>query len=138
MCSSLGKTMDEANTLLPLYNTAQLLFSGLLIRRVNIPRGWRWFTHTLFIRYGWQAQLLNHFGRYDAPKVFIEPPDGGDDDGALMGLPEYYGADVHSWRANVCFMVLILIKTIYGPMILTLLFLVHLRSLMMISMLMLS
>lgn len=60
---------DAANTLLPLYNTCQLLFSGLLIRRVNIPSGWKWWTHTLFVRYGWQAQLMNHFGRDKEPKA---------------------------------------------------------------------
>ena len=78
---------DAANTLLPLYNTCQLLFSGLLIRRVNIPAGWKWWTHTLFVRYGWQAQLMNHFGRDAAPKVFQASESGGE----LMGLAEYYG-----------------------------------------------
>jgi hypothetical protein len=55
--------------MLPLYNTMQLLFSGLLIRRVDIPPGWQWWTHTLFVRYGFQAQLMNHFGRDQEPKV---------------------------------------------------------------------
>ena len=36
-------------------------------------------------------------------------PDAGGGDGVLMGLPEYYGADVHSPRTNVCFMFLVLV-----------------------------
>ena len=81
---------DAANSLLPLYNTCQLLFSGLLIRRVNMPTGWKWWTHTLFVRYGWQAQLMNHFGRDAAPKVFQ-----ASESGELMGLAQYYGGTLH-------------------------------------------
>lgn len=94
-------TADEANSLLPLYNTCQLLFSGMLIRRVNIPPGWSWWPHTLFVRYGWQAQLLNHFGR-EEPKVFV---DGGS--GNLMGLTEYYGADIHDWKVNLGYIIML-------------------------------
>ena len=67
VCASLAPNMDAANTLLPVYNTCQLLFSGLLIRRKDIAPGWAWWPHTLFVRYGWQAQLMNHFGRNREP-----------------------------------------------------------------------
>lgn len=95
-CSSVAKTMDQANALLPIYNTLQLLFSGLLIRRVNIPSGWKWWTHTLFVRYGWQAQLTNHFGRDQQSKVFKD-----EGTGVMMGITEYYGANLHDWKTNV-------------------------------------
>jgi ATP-binding cassette subfamily G (WHITE) protein 2 len=36
------------------------------------PNKSKWWTHTLFVRYGWQAQLMNHFGRNQEPKVFLD------------------------------------------------------------------
>ena len=56
----------------------------MIIRVASIPKGWAWYRHTLFVRYGWQAQMRNHFGD-DAPKVFV------DDDGTLMDISEFYG-----------------------------------------------
>tara|TARA_B100000674_G_scaffold225091_1_gene184925 strand:+ start:3058 stop:4971 length:1914 start_codon:yes stop_codon:yes gene_type:complete len=84
VCAAVAPNMDAANTLLPVYNVVQLLFSGLIIRVASIPKGWAWYRHTLFVRYGWQAQMRNHFGD-DAPKVFV------DDDGTLMDISEFYG-----------------------------------------------
>ena len=76
VCASLAPNMDAANTLLPVYNTCQLLFSGLLIRRKDIAPGWAWWPHTLFVRYGWQAQLMNHFGRNREPPTFVDSETG--------------------------------------------------------------
>lgn len=95
-CASVAADMNAANTLLPVYNTCQLLFSGLLIRRADVARGWAWWTRTLFVRYAWQAQLTNHFGRRKAPGVFLEP-----NSGEMQSVDVYYGADVHAWGENV-------------------------------------
>jgi len=77
--------MDAANTLLPVYNVIQLLFSGMLIRRADMPSGWEWYSHTLFVRYGWQAQMINYFDKKE-PKVFQTK------EGAMEGIIEFYGA----------------------------------------------
>ena len=69
VCASVAPNMDAANTLLPVYNVIQLLFSGMLIRRADMPSGWEWYSHTLFVRYGWQAQMINYFDK-EEPKVF--------------------------------------------------------------------
>jgi len=84
VCAAVAPNMDAANTLLPVYNVVQLLFSGLIIRVASIPKGWAWYRHTLFVRYGWQAQMRNHFGD-NAPKVFV------DDNGAPVDISEFYG-----------------------------------------------
>lgn len=101
VCASLAPNMDAANTMLPVYNTCQLLFSGLLIRRKDIAPGWAWWPHTLFVRYGWQAQLMNHFGRNREPPAFVDP-----DTGETMGVAAYYGADKLAWGANVGYILL--------------------------------
>lgn len=101
VCAGIAVNMDMANTLLPLYNTVQLLFSGILIRLSDIPDGWMWWTHTLFVRYGWQALMLNHF-KQEEPKVFLV------EDGSYQGMTEYYGADrPNTVEKNVGFLVLI-------------------------------
>ena len=101
VCASLAPNMDAANTLLPVYNTCQLLFSGLLIRRKDIAPGWAWWPHTLFVRYGWQAQLMNHFGRNREPPAFVDS-----ETGETVGVAAYYGADGLDWGANVGYILL--------------------------------
>ena len=59
--ASASKNIDVANAALPVYNVLQILFSGLLMREQQIPKGWEWWPPTLFVRYGWKAQMLNHF-----------------------------------------------------------------------------
>ena len=85
VCASVAPNMDAANTLLPVYNVIQLLFSGMLIRRADMPAGWEWYSHTLFVRYGWQAQMVNYFDNKE-PTVFI------DKSGKSQGVIEFYGA----------------------------------------------
>ena len=84
VCASVAPNMDAANTLLPVYNVIQLLFSGMLIRRADMPSGWEWYSHTLFVRYGWQAQMINYFDKKE-PKVFQTK------EGAMEGIVEFYG-----------------------------------------------
>ena len=62
-----SKNIDVANAALPVYNVLQILFSGLLMREQQIPKGWEWWPPTLFVRYGWKAQMLNHFNRVSSP-----------------------------------------------------------------------
>jgi hypothetical protein len=85
VCASVAPNMDAANTLLPVYNVIQLLFSGMLIRRADMPSGWEWYSHTLFVRYGWQAQMINYFDK-EEPKVFRTK------EGDMEGIIEFYGA----------------------------------------------
>ena len=85
VCASVAPNMDAANTLLPVYNVIQLLFSGMLIRRADMPSGWEWYSHTLFVRYGWQAQMINYFDNKE-PKVFQTK------EGKMEGIIEFYGA----------------------------------------------
>ena len=59
--ASASKNIDVANAALPVYNVLQILFSGLLMREQQISKGWEWWPPTLFVRYGWKAQMLNHF-----------------------------------------------------------------------------
>ena len=59
--ASASKNIDVANAALPVYNVLQILFSGLLMREQQIPKAWEWWPPTLFVRYGWKAQMLNHF-----------------------------------------------------------------------------
>ena len=49
--------MDARQYPPPVYNTCQLLFSGLPIRRKDIAPVGGMHTRFLFVRYGWQAQL---------------------------------------------------------------------------------
>tara|TARA_B100001778_G_scaffold209332_1_gene173255 strand:- start:5 stop:1318 length:1314 start_codon:yes stop_codon:yes gene_type:complete len=65
--ASASKNIDVANAALPVYNVLQILFSGLLMREQQIPKGWEWWPPTLFVRYGWKAQMLNHFNRVSSP-----------------------------------------------------------------------
>jgi ATP-binding cassette, subfamily G (WHITE), member 2 len=83
VCAAAASTMDEANTLLPVYNVVQLLFSGIIIRVESMPKGWAWYRHTLFVRYGWMAQMRNHFK--DAPAVFFN------DAGEAVDVGDFYG-----------------------------------------------
>ena len=93
VCSAVAPDIDSANTLLPVYNVVQLLFSGLIIRPESMPKGWAWYRHTLFVRYGWQAQMRNHFHNGE-PKVFV------DDSGTAVGVSDFYGVK-HSLSTNI-------------------------------------
>lgn len=61
-CGSLARNMDEANTLLPVYNVTGMFFTGLLFTFDNIPVGWKWYAWTNFVRYAWCAHMINNFG----------------------------------------------------------------------------
>lgn len=93
VCAAVAPNMDAANTLLPVYNVVQLLFSGIIIRVASMPKAWAWYRHTLFVRYGWMAQMRNHFGD-DAPAVFL------DDNGDATNVSDFYGVS-HSLSTNV-------------------------------------
>lgn len=61
-CGSLARNMDEANTLLPVYNVTGMFFTGLLFTFEEMPSGWKWYTWTNFVRYAWSAHMVNNFG----------------------------------------------------------------------------
>jgi hypothetical protein len=84
VCAGVARDVDAANAILPVYNVLQILFAGLLLQSDDVPRAWSWWPPTLFVRYGWRAQVLNHFQR-DEPRVFL------DDDGvSVQGITAYY------------------------------------------------
>ncbi|KAL9139198.1 ABC transporter [Amphidinium carterae] len=61
--SAVARNMDEANTLLPIYNvTGGMFFTGLLFTFDDLPVGWQWYTWTCFVRYAWSAHMVNNFG----------------------------------------------------------------------------
>ena len=98
-CAAVARDVDAANAILPVYNVLQILFAGLLLHAEDVPRGWSFWPPTLFVRYGWQAQMLNHFKRAE-PSVFL------DANGALEGVTGYY--DIRgSVRGNVLFLYLL-------------------------------
>ena len=43
------------------YMTANLFFTGLLLRWDDIPKYWRWLAYINFMRYSWGALMLNQF-----------------------------------------------------------------------------
>jgi len=92
VCAAVAPDMDSANTLLPVYNVVQLLFSGIIIRVASMPPGWAWYRHTLFVRYGWMAQMRNHFK--NEPAVFV------DENGNAVGVSDFYGVS-HSLSTNI-------------------------------------
>ena len=59
--AALSPNMDAANALLPTYVTTCMYFGGLFINFDKIPHGWRWFSWTSFLRYGWGACMINNF-----------------------------------------------------------------------------
>ena len=84
VCAAVARDVDAANAILPVYNVLQILFAGLLLHSEDVPTGWAWWPPTLFVRYGWQAQVLNHFKRAEPP-VFL-----ADDGVSLEGITAYY------------------------------------------------
>lgn len=60
-CGTIARNMDEANTLLPVYNVNGMFFTGVLFTFDNIPSGWRWYTWTCFVRYAFSAHIVNNF-----------------------------------------------------------------------------
>lgn len=92
---AVARNMDEANTLLPIYNVTGMFFTGLLFTYETIPSGWRWYTWTCFVRYAWSAHMVNNFGsECDVPagSAIIDTP----------GCPiEYWGIDVGSAGTSV-------------------------------------
>ena len=83
LCAAVARDVDAANAILPVYNVLQVLFAGVLLNINDVPRAWTWWPPTLFVRYGWKAQMLNHFARVEPP-VFLA------DDGSLVGVTSYY------------------------------------------------
>lgn len=48
--AALSPNMDVANAALPLYVTMLLFFGGQLIRFVDMPVYWRWFSEIDFVK----------------------------------------------------------------------------------------
>lgn len=96
--SAVAPNMDAANTLLPVYNVVALFFGGILMRRDDMPDGWRWYSHTLFVRYGWQAMMLNHFNNID--KL---PETWGEEGPTIL---KFYDVSPTSISVNFGFMIL--------------------------------
>ena len=84
VCAAVARDVDAANAILPVYNVLQILFAGLLLHPDQVPPAWSWWPPTLFVRYGWRAQMLNHFRRRE-PAAFL-----ADDGVALLGVTDYY------------------------------------------------
>ena len=84
VCAAVARDVDAANAILPVYNVLQILFAGLLLHADQVPRAWSWWPPTLFVRYGWRAQVLNHFRRRE-PDVFL-----ADDGVTFIGVTSYY------------------------------------------------
>lgn len=84
-CGAIARNMDEANTLLPVYNVTGMFFTGLLFTFDEIPSGWKWYTWTNFVRYAWSAHMINNFGsqcEHNADSTLLSTP----------GCPiEYFG-----------------------------------------------
>jgi hypothetical protein len=55
-------SMEAANALLPTYVTFCMYFGGLFLIFDKIPRGWKWYSYTDFLRYAWTALMVNQFG----------------------------------------------------------------------------
>ena len=43
------------------YITSLLFFTGCLLRWVDIPSYWRWYSYINFLRYSWGALMVNQF-----------------------------------------------------------------------------
>jgi ATP-binding cassette, subfamily G (WHITE), member 2 len=59
--ASAAPNMDVANAALPAYVTTLLFFVGLLLRPQDQPKYWRWYAYIDFLKYAWQAQMVNQF-----------------------------------------------------------------------------
>ena len=59
--ASAAPNMDVANAALPAYVTTLLFFVGLLLRPQDQPKYWRWYSYVDFLKYAWQAQMVNQF-----------------------------------------------------------------------------
>eukprot|EP00958_Prasinococcus_capsulatus_P026106 scaffold4595_cov415-Prasinococcus_capsulatus_cf.AAC.4 len=85
LVSAVAPHMDAANALLPTYSVIMLFFTGILIRRQDIPPAWRWYSYTLFGRFGWELMMLNQFGEDFQPAGF------GDDGPDVLSYYDVYG-----------------------------------------------
>mmetsp|Transcript_70151 Transcript_70151/g.124851 ORF Transcript_70151/g.124851 Transcript_70151/m.124851 type:complete len:627 (+) Transcript_70151:111-1991(+) len=94
-CGAIARNMDEANTLLPVYNVTGMFFTGALFTYDQIPSGWKWYTWTCFVRYAWCAMMVNNFGEkceLDASNPLMQTP----------GCPiEYFGIENGSAGTSV-------------------------------------
>mmetsp|Transcript_26529 Transcript_26529/g.61927 ORF Transcript_26529/g.61927 Transcript_26529/m.61927 type:complete len:626 (+) Transcript_26529:107-1984(+) len=92
-CSAVARNMDEANTLLPIYNVTGMFFMGLLFTFDDLPVGWKWYTWTNFVRYAWSAHMVNNFG--DECEVLSQSNVSLDEVNRFLNSPscpiEYYG-----------------------------------------------
>lgn len=61
--AALAPTMEAAAAALPAYVLTLQFFAGLLIRRVDIPNYIRWYCSVNFLRYAWDALMINHYER---------------------------------------------------------------------------
>lgn len=70
------------------------------MRRDDMPDGWRWYSHTLFVRYGWQAMMRSHWEDGIGDKL---PKTWGEEGPTIL---DFYDVQ-HSISANFGFMVAI-------------------------------
>lgn len=59
--ASLVQDLGAANAVLPTYVTTCMYFGGLLILFDEIPEYSAWFGYSTFLRYGFNALMLNQF-----------------------------------------------------------------------------
>jgi len=103
ICATVGRNMDEANTLLPIYNVLGMFFTGVLFTYDNIPSGWKWYTWTCFMRYAWSAHMVNHFGEECEDATFKATPGcpieyfGIKNGSAGVSVAKNYGAMMGFW-----------------------------------------
>ena len=80
---------EAANALLPTYVTICLYFGGLFINFEKIPKGWKWFSWTSFLRYSWGAMMVDNYRDSATGKVAVF----FDSDGNPQTVLEFYGMD---------------------------------------------
>ncbi|KAK9865323.1 hypothetical protein WJX84_007950 [Apatococcus fuscideae] len=59
--AALSPNLDVANAALPTYVVTLLFFVGLLIRGSQQPGYWHWYSYINFLKYSWDAHMLNQF-----------------------------------------------------------------------------
>ena len=94
--AALVPSLDAANALLPLYVATCLYFGGFLIVTDKIPKGWLWYSYTVFLRYGWTALMVNQFQDNDSKLS-----------AGSNGILEFYGLENQDKWANFGWLCLI-------------------------------
>lgn len=69
--ASVSPTIDFANAALPAYTVTLLFFAGLLIRREDMPRWWKWYSSIDYLSYSWGALMINTFSNGEGKNVML-------------------------------------------------------------------